>query len=201
MIELIVFLGNPGPQYARNRHNIAWLFAEKLSFLQNAPWKRRFQGLFAPLRLPEPSPAELPALYGLAPHTFMNLSGKSVREAASFYKIPAEKILIVHDELELPQGTVSFKFGGGLGGHKGLRSMRDSFGTIEFWRLRIGIGRPNHPDISSYVLSNLSEDELILLDQISPKVEEALLKSLRFGPQKLLPDWGKKNLDSEKKVD
>lgn len=210
MIELIAFLGNFGSQYARNRHNAAWLFAEELPWVRDLSWQMKYKGAYASLdastlaqlaqtrtSLKTVDSDELPArLHLIFPHTYMNLSGTSVRELASFFKIPPESILVVHDELELAPGTVSFKFSGGLGGHNGLRSMRDSFGTADFWRLRIGIGRPDHKDIAGYVLSNFSLDESILLSSLSSELEKALLLALVRGPDRLLPAWNKRVLDS-----
>jgi len=207
MIELVAFLGNHGREYAKNRHNAAWMLAEALPFAPSLSWQKKYKGRYAALdsvRLPvldAPDPSgsdaaqEMPArLHFLMPETFMNLSGDSVHEAASFFKIPPDRILIVHDELELPLGFASLKFSGGLGGHNGLRSMKARFGTADFWRLRIGIGRPDHSDISGWVLSDFSLDERILLDLTLPKVAVVLTRALRDGPEKLLPEWNKKRI-------
>jgi PTH1 family peptidyl-tRNA hydrolase len=102
--------------------------------------------------------------------------------------------MVVHDELELPLGTAAFKFSGGLGGHNGLRSMKACFGTPDFWRLRIGIGRPDHDDISGWVLSDFSAAERPVLDHVLVAAAEALVRALLEGPEKLLPEWNKKNL-------
>jgi PTH1 family peptidyl-tRNA hydrolase len=196
MIELIAFLGNPGPEYAKNRHNAGRLLAECLPFAPN--WQKKHRGLYAGL-----DPAVLPAtdppagqrtdpIRLLMPETYMNLSGESVRAAAAFYKTPPERILVVHDELELPLGTASFKFSGGLGGHNGLRSMKACFGTADFWRLRIGIGRPNHRDISGWVLSDFGAAERDILDQVLSAAATALIHALVQGPETLLPEWNKK---------
>ncbi|MDR2101830.1 MAG: aminoacyl-tRNA hydrolase, partial [Treponema sp.] len=158
MIELVAFLGNPGETYAHNRHNAGWLLAERLPFFASLPWQRKYKGRYAPL--------DQPRVHLLMPETYMNLSGDSVYAAASFFKIPPEKILVVHDELELPLGTAALKFSGGLGGHNGLRSMKAKFGSADFWRLRIGIGRPNHDDISGWVLSDFDQSETPVLDQV-----------------------------------
>jgi PTH1 family peptidyl-tRNA hydrolase len=126
------------------------------------------------------------------PETYMNRSGESVLAAASFFHIPPERILAVHDELELPLGTAAFKFSGGLGGHNGLRSLRACFGTADFWRLRIGIGRPNHRDISGWVLSDFSAAEREILDQVLSAAAAALAQALEQGPETLLPEWNKR---------
>ncbi len=171
MISLAVFLGNYGRQYAGNRHNAAWLFADCLSsppFAADLSWQRKFKGQYAsldstvvagkaqtilsPAVSPNVSAKDLPSrFYFLKPETYMNLSGESIGEIARFYRIPPEEILLIHDELELPPGTVSLKWSGGLGGHNGLRSTKAVLGTADFWRLRIGIGRPSHGDVAGYV--------------------------------------------------
>ena len=131
----------------------------------------------------------------------MNLSGDSIGQLARFYKINPEEILVVHDELELPLGTLSLKNGGGLGGHNGLRSTKAVLGTADFWRLRFGIGRPEHKDVAGYVLSDFTGDEKIILSQIFPAAGELLEKILSGNspsdPGKLLPEWNKKKLAPE----
>lgn len=204
MIELVAFLGNYGREYERNRHNAGWLFKQRLPFLEKLSWQKKCKGRYASLdterfrqeagfsaELPEDAPARL---HFIMPETYMNLSGDSVHEAAAFFKIPAERILVVHDELEIPLGFASFKFSGGLGGHNGLRSMKARFGTPDFWRLRIGIGRPNHADIAAWVLSDFSKEEETVLDAVFPPLAEAFGKALFYGPEKLLPEWSKKKL-------
>jgi PTH1 family peptidyl-tRNA hydrolase len=131
------------------------------------------------------------------PETYMNLSGDSVYAAAAFFKIPRDRILVVHDELELPLGTAALKFSGGLGGHNGLRSMKANFGAADFWRLRIGIGRPDHDDISGWVLSDFDRAEWPLLDQVLDAAATALVRLLTEGPEALLPEWNKKKLPDE----
>ncbi|MDR3333663.1 MAG: aminoacyl-tRNA hydrolase [Treponema sp.] len=211
MIELIAFLGNPGREYARNRHNVGWLLAEGLPFFSSLNWQQKYKGLYAAIegnRLyvqPEPGLGEtspktldehkLPAkLHLLMPHTYMNCSGDSVYQGATFFKIPAERILLVHDDLELHLGTAALKFSGGLGGHNGLRSMKTRFDTADFWRLRIGIGRPNHDNIAGWVLSDFSAQEQQILDQVLETCAGALIRALIYGPESLLPEWNKKKI-------
>jgi PTH1 family peptidyl-tRNA hydrolase len=193
MIELIAFLGNPGPEYGKNRHNAGRLLAESLPFASRLNWQKKFKGLYAAL-----DPVFLPGadrsgpIRFLMPETYMNRSGESVLAAASFFKIPPERILAAHDELELPLGAAAFKFSGGLGGHNGLRSIRACFGTADFWRLRLGIGRPNHSDISGWVLSDFSVPERDILGQVLSAAAAALTQALEQGPETLLPEWNKK---------
>lgn len=202
MIELTAFLGNPGGQYAATRHNAGRLLAERLPFYRSLEWRGKFQGRYAALdaaRLQSDcgsaSGMAAPAkLHFLMPETYMNLSGDSVAAAAAFFKIPLERVLAVHDELELPLGTASLKFSGGLGGHNGLRSLKARLGSADFWRLRIGIGRPPHDDISGWVLSNFSPDETPLADQVLESCAGALVQAMLAGPETLLPQWSKKQI-------
>ncbi|MDR1948139.1 MAG: aminoacyl-tRNA hydrolase [Spirochaetaceae bacterium] len=210
MIELVVFLGNPGREYQGNRHNVGRRLAETLPFFSDLNWERKYKGYYAALdgsRLPayqsagsEPAgPAARektpPAkVRFLMPETYMNLSGDSVYAAASFFRILPERILVIHDELELPLGTAALKFAGGLGGHNGLRSIKANFGTADFWRLRIGIGRPNHDDISLWVLSDFEQAEKPVLEQVLAAATAALIRVLLEGPEALLPEWTKKKI-------
>ena len=156
MIKLVAFLGNYGREYEKTRHNVAWYFADSLPFAARLNWQSKFKGEITsctpaelatwacdtkicskkdgtPVLVPEEAPAHI---YFLKPMTYMNLSGESIVEAAGFYKILPEEILVVHDELELTPGFVSLKWSGGLGGHNGLRSTKAVLNTADFWRLR-----------------------------------------------------------------
>lgn len=205
MIELAAFLGNPGEEYGKNRHNAGYLTAPELPFFSLLTWKNKFQGRYASLEgrrletyrpyVPEFPIPPLPEKVGfLFPQTFMNHSGDSIHAAAAFFKIPPERIILIHDELELPLGTVSLKFSGGLGGHNGLRSMKSRFGVADFWRLRIGIGRPNHRDIAGWVLSDFEPPEEPALALALAAAAEALVMVLTLGPEPMLPGWSKKRV-------
>ena len=189
MISVVAFLGNYGKQYSGNRHNVAWQFADSLPFSYKLNWQSKFKGQYAFLD----GIAEK-RVYFLKPETYMNLSGDSIGELCRFFKIPPEEVLVVHDELELPPGTISLKKGGGLGGHNGLRSTKAVLGTPDFWRLRFGIGRPEHKDVASFVLSDFTADEKIILQQMFPQSAELLEKILCGNPDKLLSEWSKKKL-------
>ncbi|MBO4727453.1 MAG: aminoacyl-tRNA hydrolase [Spirochaetaceae bacterium] len=211
MISLVVFLGNYGREYEKTRHNAAWIFEESLPFASKLNWQSKFKGQYAVLDravIAEMSESicgtqlKCPAsagekVYFLKPETYMNLSGESIGALASFYKIKPEEVLVIHDELELAPGTVSLKWSGGLGGHNGLRSTKAVLGTADFWRIRIGIGRPDHSDIAGYVLSPFSADECIILDQIFPTLSALLVQVLCKNPDTLLKDWSKKKLSAE----
>ena len=183
---MAVFLGNYGKQYEKNRHNAAWLFADSLAALSGLSWSKKFKGESAILNAPGRK------IQLLKPHTFMNLSGESIAEAASFYKIKPERILVVHDELELPAGTFGLKWSGGLGGHNGLRSAKACLGTADFWRLRFGIGRPIYDDVALWVLSDFSKDEVPAMNAAFHEAAELFEALLTEDPEKLLPEWKKR---------
>ena len=194
MIKLAAFLGNPGPGYARNRHNAGRMLAQALPFYPSLSWQKKYSGLYASHE----------GAHFLMPETFMNLSGESVQAAAAFFKIKVEEIIVVHDELELPLGTLSLKFSGGLGGHNGLRSMKKSFGSADFWRLRIGLGRPDSrrpgeggPEgsgkgVIDWVLSDFTDNETGTLGLVLKIGASLLLQTFTCEPETLLGEWAKK---------
>ncbi len=208
MIELVAFLGNYGREYEQTRHNTAWLFEESLPYSSRFSWVNKYKSDFCSVDweqfaawLPEETniPASVAAsapkkLYFMKPLTYMNLSGEAIGEAARFFKIPPENILIVHDEIELPLGTVSLKWSGGLGGHNGLRSAKAVLGTADFWRLRFGVGKPANGGVADYVLGQFTQDERIILSQAFAQAEGLFARLLTSrDPQRLIPEWGKKN--------
>ena len=187
MIKLVAFLGNPGKEYSLNRHNAGFLLAEKPKINSDLKWQNKFKGFYAVFG---------GRVHFIKPQTFMNLSGESVSQAATFFKIKPDSILVVHDELELPLGVVSLKFSGGLGGHNGLRSMKASLGSADFWRIRIGIGRPV-PDserVIDWVLSNFDAGEKAILDKVLDAAAELLVNVLAGSPEEFLPEWAKKKV-------
>jgi len=172
MIRLIVGLGNPGPEYVYTRHNAGWLFLDALIQEAAVTWQEKFNGFYT-----RPSIASEPR-HLLKPLTFMNRSGHSVSAIMRYFDIKNDEILIVHDDLEIPFGTFAFKFSGGLAGHNGLRSLATQLGTPDFGRLRIGIGRPTHSNITSYVLGPFQKEEECRIDelfnQIITRLDDAL---------------------------
>lgn len=150
MIKLIVGLGNPGEQYQKTRHNAGfWLLEELARIAGDAQWReeKKFFAQYCKILL-----ANKP-LHLLMPQTFMNASGKSVAALANFYDISADEILVVHDELDLPEGAAKLKQGGGHGGHNGLRDIIAALDSREFLRLRLGIDRPgDRSQVVHYVL-------------------------------------------------
>lgn len=151
MIKLIVFLGNPGKQYKRTRHNIGWQILD-YKYPQVA-FQKKFNGELATYR----------NIKLLKPLTYMNESGRSVALAASYFNLKPEEILVVHDDLELKYEEVKCQQGGGLKGHNGLKSINQYLKSDKFYRLRFGIGRPQKGNVSSFVLSAFSQDEEITM--------------------------------------
>ena len=148
---LVVGLGNPGREYARNRHNVGHLVVDELARRHGGSWKSKFSGQIAEIRLDGHKVALL------KPETFMNESGRAVSAATRFYKLEPCEVLVVHDEGDFELGRLELKVGGGLSGHNGLRSIAQHLKTPDFLRLRIGVGRPERGDprpLADYVLSN-----------------------------------------------
>jgi peptidyl-tRNA hydrolase, PTH1 family len=175
---LIAGLGNPGPEYAGNRHNAGHMVVDLLAERMGARFKaHRTRNEVADGRL-----AGVPVTLA-KPRTFMNTSGGPVAALASFYKVPPERVLIVHDELDIPFGTVRLKLGGGDNGHNGLRSITKSLGTNAYNRVRIGIGRPpGRMDAATFVLRDFSSTERkelpLLIDRGADAVEMLLSKGM-----------------------
>jgi PTH1 family peptidyl-tRNA hydrolase len=173
-IAAVIFLGNPGAEYEHTRHNAGRLLASTFS----GDYQKKFKGLFS--SVPLTLNGNTKNVFFLIPETYMNLSGESAAALLSFYKIKPEECLVVHDEIELPLGTVALKWGGGLGGHNGLRSLKAHLGTADFWRLRIGVGRPPHDDIAGWVLSPFSPSERDILHNALTVCRDILVKAV-FG--------------------
>jgi peptidyl-tRNA hydrolase, PTH1 family len=160
LIKLYAFLGNYGREYSGNRHNVAWQFLEFLPFYGELRWERKFKGRFATRE------TDAGRTWLLLPETYMNLSGDSAAELMRFFRIASDEILVIHDELEMSFGSFGLKYGGGLSGHNGLRSLEARLGTRDFARMRFGIGRPDHDDVAGYVLSDFSREEVELLGSV-----------------------------------
>jgi len=174
-IRLIVGLGNPGPEYEQTRHNAGFWLLDALAASVHARLNReaRYQALAAKTMI---AGAEI---WLLQPQTYMNRSGLAVGALARFYKIAADEILVVHDELDLPPGAAKIKKGGSSGGHNGLKDITAALGTQDYWRLRLGIGHPRalglQQAVVDFVLHRPRKDEQILID-------EAIARSLDVLP-------------------
>ena len=217
MIKLVAFLGNYGKEYDKTRHNVAWYYEDSLPFANKLSWQSMFNGEIAsltptelaqwacdtkicskkdgsPVLVPEEAPDHI---YFLKPMTYMNLSGDSIIEVANFYKIKADEILVVHDELELAPGFVSWKWSGGLGGHNGLRSTKVVLNTPDFWRLRFGIGRPDNDKIgvADWVLGHFTSEQQELMQNVFSQTNLLFVKALLSkNPADFIQSWGKKKL-------
>lgn len=186
MSYLIVGLGNPGNEYKETRHNIGFMSVDALADKLNVSWKEKFKGEYL----------SFGDGYMLKPMTYMNLSGESVQKASSFFKVEVDKILVIHDELDLPYGTAALKKGGGLAGHNGLKSIAQLLGTKEFLRLRLGIGRPKHGDVSNFVLSKFSNEETPVLDNYVSESTNIISELVKNGFQKSATKYSRKSLIS-----
>lgn len=163
-MKLIVGLGNPGAQYARNRHNVGFMVVDAIAEAQAAPWRAKFQGRIAEARF------ATGRVLLLKPETFMNLSGDSVRTAMAFHKLAPTDVIVLHDEIDLPPGAVRAKTGGGHAGHNGLRSIATLIGP-DFLRVRLGVGHPGDKRlVSNYVLGDFAKADA---EWLEPLIEAA----------------------------
>ena len=179
---LVAGLGNPGREYEHNRHNVGFMVADLIAGRTGVRFgrHRRAVGDAAEARLGVGGDA--PALVLVKPLTYMNLSGGPVAALAAFYKVPASQVIAVHDELDLPYGTVRTKLGGGEGGHNGLRSISQSLSTRDFLRVRVGIGRPpGRQDPADYVLSDFSSTQRKELDFVVDRAADVVESLIRLG--------------------
>ncbi|OGO24016.1 MAG: aminoacyl-tRNA hydrolase [Chloroflexi bacterium RBG_16_51_16] len=174
---LIIGLGNPGREYRNNRHNIGFSLIDRLAVTLNAQ-KVSMQS----------KAIVTSALDGVRkvilakPQTYMNLSGRSVQGLINFYKLPLDRLLIAHDDLDLPYGTIRLRPGGGPGGQKGMASTIDYLGTDQFPRLRLGIGRPpGRMDPAAYVLQDFSREEVKVLPEILDRAAQAVQSYIQEG--------------------
>jgi len=164
---LLVGLGNPGPKYAKNRHNIGFMAVDRIAARHGfGPWRARFQADVA-----EGAIASVKALL-MKPRTYMNESGRAVSEAARFYKTALADIVAFHDELDLAPGKLRVKVGGGNAGHNGLRSITAHMGN-DYKRVRLGIGHPGRDAVLSYVLNDFGKSEQPWVEALTDGVAEA----------------------------
>ncbi len=183
-VWLVVGLGNPGPDYAGTRHNVGYLVTDELARRMGSPFRAHKSGRAEVVegRLTPPGQPG-PRVVLARPRCYMNESGGAVKALASFYKVPVDRIVAIHDELDIPFGTLRVKLGGGDNGHNGLRSLRSSLGTGEFYRVRAGVGRPpGRQDPADFVLSNYSAAErkelVFQVDRAADAVESLLAVGL-----------------------
>jgi len=174
---LIVGLGNPGREYKDNRHNVGFMLVDRLTVRLDARLSRmQAKALVGSVNY------EGNKLIFAKPQTYMNLSGQSIQGVARFYKLPLENMIVAHDDLDLPFGTIRIRPGGGPGGQRGVASTIERLGTKDFRRLRIGIGRPpGRMDPAAYVLQDFAQADLMLLSEILDHAANAVLTFVTHG--------------------
>jgi peptidyl-tRNA hydrolase, PTH1 family len=185
-VWLVVGLGNPGPAYAGHRHNVGYLVDDVLADRMGSPFRAHKSGRAEVVegRLGPVGP-DTPRVVLARARSYMNESGGAVSTLAKFYKVPPDRIIAVHDELDIPFGALRVKLGGGDNGHNGLRSMRSSLGTGDFYRVRVGIGRPpGRQDPADFVLSNYSATERKELDINLVEAADAVASLVADGLEK-----------------
>lgn len=179
--HLIAGLGNPGPKYAGNRHSVGFKVVDELARRWGAPsFRDKFKGEFTKVAVGGDD------VVLLKPMTFMNLSGESVQAAMRFFKVPLDRVLSVHDELDLEFGVVRIKVGGGTAGHNGLRSIVEHCGGPGFVRCRVGIGRPNRGRPEGYVLSDFNSLERVELGMVLELAADMAETAVREGPRQAM---------------
>jgi peptidyl-tRNA hydrolase, PTH1 family len=174
---LVAGLGNPGPEHAKDRHNVGWMVVDELARRHQGSFRGKFRGKLADVRLGDAK------LALLKPETYMNESGASIQAAAGFYKAPLDRVLVVHDDVDLETARLQARLGGGLAGHNGLRSISQRLGAPDFLRLRVGVGRPERGDprpIADYVLSPFAPEDDIeaIVERASDAVETLVREGL-----------------------
>ena len=188
---LVVFLGNPGLRYEGTRHNAGLMTADALARKKNISINRsRFQALTASCPIGDTT------VLLMKPQTYMNLSGEAVGEAARFYKIPADHVLVVSDDITLPIGAMRIRTKGSAGGHNGLKNIISVLGTEEFPRIRLGVGSPPHPDYDTidWVLSVFRDQDAVDMAEAAERAADAVECFIAQGPEKAM------NLYSQKKI-
>ena len=168
-MRLLVGLGNPGPRYAHNRHNVGFMAVDEIVRRHGfGSWRGRFQGRVAEGRIGGDK------LLALEPETYMNESGRAVGEALRFYKLEPEDVIVIYDEIDLKPGKVKVKRGGGAGGHNGIRSIDQHIGR-DYWRVRIGVGHPGEKDlVHGHVLNDFAKADQAWLDKLLDAVAREL---------------------------
>ncbi len=173
---LIAGLGNPGSKYDETRHNIGFMALERLAQRHRIVLtSTKFDSLCETGRIGD----QMVVL--LEPQTFMNRSGKAVSQAANFYEVDADHIIVIHDDIDLSPGTLRVKSGGGHGGHNGLRDIVAKLGSRDFLRLRMGVGRPEHGDVTNHVLGRFTREELTVVDEMVESACDAVETILADG--------------------
>ncbi len=186
---IIAGLGNIGSKYVGTRHNVGFVVVDELAgrfggAIDKAKWNAKYTSI----------PAFGHKIMFIKPTTYMNLSGQAVVEFSNFYKISSVKILVVHDDLDMPPGRVKLVKGGGAGGHNGIKSIAQCLGTPDFYRLKIGIGRPGQGEIhrdfpvDKYVLGTMTDQEVVTIESRFDPIENGIKTFLEDGPAKAMSE-------------
>ena len=184
-MKLFVGLGNPGERYKLTRHNVGFMVLDKLiKQLSVEGWDKKFDSFFNKIIIDQKN------MILLKPLTFMNISGHAVQKVKNFYGIDPNNIVIIHDDIDLELGKIKLKKGGGDGGHNGLKSIIKLIGS-EFNRIRIGVGRPEKINVSSYVLNDFREEEVSLLKKIILKSCKGIMKGGKLSQKKIKKKYSK----------
>jgi PTH1 family peptidyl-tRNA hydrolase len=187
-MKLIVGLGNPGSQYQLTRHNIGFLAVDVFAkSLQQESWKEEHKALTCRLTI------ENEQVLLAKPQTYMNLSGESVVSMMNFYKIPLENLIVAHDDLDIPFKSLRIQRNRGHAGHNGIRSISEKLGTMDYIRLKLGIGRPPHPEmkVADFVLQKFSSEEMQGLNDFLNRAGDAMEAILFEGVQKAANHYNK----------
>lgn len=178
---IVVFLGNPGPKYAGTRHNVGFMTADKCEKVTGARISRsRFKALTDQIKLGDEG------VLLMKPQTYMNLSGDAVAEAAKFYKVPAERVIVISDDVSLPIGKLRIRAKGSAGGHNGLKSIIARLGSDNFPRIKVGVGSPPHPDydMADWVLGSFKNQDAVDIDEAVEKAWKAVENLIAEGVEK-----------------
>jgi len=189
---LIIGLGNPGNRYRYTRHNIGFMVLDEISGRYEVDIKQKsFDALWNRGKI-----AGINVLLAM-PQTYMNLSGNAARNLIAYFKVDISKLIVIHDDLDLPFGTVRLKSGGGDAGHKGLKSIISCLGSADFMRIRMGIGKPSdRTPIEDYVLQKFNPDESAQLQQIIQSASEAAAEIVISGMQQAMAKYHTKNISN-----
>ena len=196
---LVAGLGNPGKKYTDTKHNVGFSVVDEIANRVGIELKKKkFRGVFGEGHTGDKK------LLLLKPETYMNLSGESVSSAKTFYDIPTENIIVVHDEMDLPIGKIRIKSGGGSAGHNGIKSIISSLGTDEFKRVRIGIGKPvQRASGAGHVLSGFKKDEGEIVKDSIIRAADAVFAIIEEGIERAMNEYNTKNkeIENDKEID
>ncbi len=179
-MKLIVGLGNPGKEYQGTRHNIGFMMIDEMVKVKNLQSREKFNGEYYEFNINNEK------ILLLKPLSFMNLSGTVVKKFIDFYKIDVDNLFVIHDDLDLPIGTVKLRLSGGSGGHNGLKNIESCIGTKNYKRMRIGISNNKEMDTKDYVLGKFSKDDNIIINNIVAKAPDILDDYLKLTFENLM---------------